>query len=62
MYRRNIIDKLEYKKNTKILIKTIKGRFNLSNKQLELIHGIVKQNLNVTKLKLCMSMLQINFN
>lgn len=62
MYRKNIIDKLEYKKNTKILIKTIKGRLNLSNKQLSLIGMTVQRNLCVTKLRLCISMLQINFN
>ncbi len=62
MYKNNKIDKIEYKKNTKILIKTIQGRLRLSEKQIALVGMTVQHKLCVTKLRLCISMLQINFN
>lgn len=62
MYKKNKIDKIEYKKNTKVLIKTIQGRLKLSERQIALVGMTVQHKLCVTKLRLCISMLQINFN
>jgi hypothetical protein len=62
MYDENLIEKIEFRKNLKVVIKAIRGDLNLSNNQYSFVETTLKKRLCVTKLRLCMFLLQINFN
>lgn len=62
LYNTNLIEKIEYRKNLKILINVISGRLNLNENQCRLVNRTLQQKLCATKLRLCISMLYTNFN
>lgn len=62
LYESNLILKIEYRKNLKVLINVITGRLSLTETQSKLVNMTLQQRLCVTKLRLCISMLSTNFN
>lgn len=62
LFKANQISEEEYYRNIKILYNAICGNFNLSLDQIITIGAAVKKNIYLAKLRLCISILEINFN
>ena len=62
MYQSKMIGYDEYNTNLDILIDTIGERLFLTDRQLNLVNIASNDRLCITKLRLCISMLKINFS